>query len=189
MIARRLHRSVALALGLFLALHLGNHLAGLWGQETHGTVQDVLRLAYRQPLVEPVLLAIIAVQAGLGLLLLARRPRLTLQTASGAYLAVFAVIHLGAVLAARAGGTDTTLAFAAAGLHAPAPWPQVFALYYGLAVLSVFAHVSVPLGRRHMAAARAFLALGTATALALVLLLAGFITPLSIHPVLIAAFP
>ncbi|MBL9052353.1 MAG: hypothetical protein JNN02_01375 [Tabrizicola sp.] len=190
MMVRRLHRGLALILGFFLVLHLGNHLAGLWGQDAHLAVQKVLRPLYRNPLVEPLLLAAVAVQVGLGLTLMFRRRRMTLQTLSGGYLALFLMIHVGAVMTARWQGTDTTLAFAAAGLHAHAPWPQVFALYYGLAVFAVFAHLSVPLGRRaSLLAARVVLGLGAAVALALVLLLAGRITPLIIPQELIAAFP
>ena len=190
MMVRRLHRGLAVVLGLFLVLHLGNHLAGLFGQDTHGAAQEALRLIYRNPLVEPLLLVAVATQAGLGLSLMVRRRRVTLQTLSGGYLALFLLIHVGAVLTARWQGTYTVLAFAAAGLHAHAPWPQVFALYYGLAVFAVFAHLSVPFGRRAgLLAARLFQALGAAVALALVLLLAGRVTPLIIPQELIDAFP
>lgn len=186
---RQLHRALAVLLGLFLALHLGNHLAGLAGQDSHRAVQKTLRLLYRHPLVEPLLLAAVAAQVALGIALISRRPRLTLQTASGGYLALFLAIHLGAVLMARLQGTETDLAFAAAGLHAPAPWPLVFSAYYGLAVLAVFAHLSVPMSRRSPGLGRAALASGTALALTLVALLAGLITPLTIPPALVAAFP
>lgn len=186
---RRAHRVLAVVLALFLALHLGNHLAGLVGQATHGTVQSVLRAVYRHPLVEPLLLLAVALQIGLGLALFARRRRPTLQTASGLYLAIFLLIHLGAVLSARWHGTETDLAFAAAGLHAPAPWPAVFAAYYGFAVLAVFAHLSMPLSRQSAALGKVTLAFGTALALTLVALLAGLVTPLTIPPTLIAAFP
>ena len=186
---RRLHRGLAVLLGAFLVLHLGNHLAGLWGQAAHGAVQDALRVVYRNPVVEPLLLAAVCFQIGAGLLLLSRRPRLTRQSLSGAYLALFLVIHLGAVLAARWQGTETDLAFAAAGLHAPLPWPLVFAAYYGLAVMAVFAHLSVPLSRHAPTLGRAVLVAGGAVALALVALLAGLVTPLTIPPALVAAFP
>lgn len=186
---RHLHRALAVLLALFLALHLGNHLAGLAGQDSHGAVQDALRLVYRHPLVEPLLLAAVAAQVALGLALLARRRRLTLQTVSGGYLALFLTVHLGAVRSARLQGVDTDLAFAAAGLHAPAPWPGVFAAYYGLAVLAVVAHLSVPLSRRSPTLSRAALVVGTALSLTLVALLAGLVTPLTIPPALVAAFP
>lgn len=186
---RRAHRALAVFLAVFLALHLGNHLAGLVGQATHGSVQAAVRVVYRHPLIEPLLLLAVAIQIGLGLALVARRRRWTLQTASGLYLALFLAVHLGAVLSARWQGTETDLAFAAAGLHAPAPWPAVFALYYGLAVLAVFAHLSVPLSRRSAALGKATLAFGAALAPSLVAMLAGLVTPLSIPPALIAAFP
>lgn len=186
---RRAHRALALILALFLALHLGNHLAGLQGQSQHAAVQEMLRAVYRHPLVEPALLAVVAAQAGLGIALVLRRRRHSMQTASGLYLALFLAIHLGAVLSARAGGTETDLAFAAAGLRASAPWPALFALYYGLGVLAVFAHLSVPLSRRSALAGRGALALGAGLAALLVALLAGLVTPLTIPPALVAAFP
>lgn len=189
MTLRRWHRALAVLLGLFLLLHLGNHLSGLFGQEAHRSVQTALRTVYRAPVVEVLLLAMLAVQIGLGLTLLARRRRLTLQTVSGAYLALFMAIHVGVILGARWQGVETDLAFAAAGLHAPAPWPVVFALYYGLAVMAVFTHVSVPLSRRSARLGHALLALGAGLALVLVALLAGWVTPLAIPPERIAAFP
>jgi hypothetical protein len=189
MTARGLHRGLALGLGLFLALHLANHLAGLAGQDAHGQVQDALRQVYRARPVEALLLAVLLLQAGLGLWLLSRRRRWGVQTVSGAYLALFLTIHLGAVMVARWQGIETDLAFAAAGLHAPAPWPVVFAPYYGLAVLALFLHLSVPLGRRHPALGGTVAGVGAAVALLLVALLAGLVTPLTIPPDLVAAFP
>lgn len=189
MTARRLHQGLAAALGVFLALHLANHMAGLAGQNAHAQAQAILRPIYRAPVVEPLLLTAFQIQAGLGLRLLARRPRWSVQTLSGCYLALFLAIHVGAVLAARWQGTDTNLAFAAAGLHAPAPWPLVFAVYYGLAVMAVFAHLSVPLGRHRPAVRRGLPIVGAAIALVLVALLAGALTPLTVPPDLIAQFP
>jgi succinate dehydrogenase/fumarate reductase cytochrome b subunit len=189
MTLRALHRALAMGLGLFILLHLVNHLAGFAGQATHRQVQAALQVVYRSALIEPFLLAALSAQAGLGLTLLARRPRLTLQTLSGAYLALFLLIHVGAVLTARWQGVETDLAFAAAGLHARAPWPLVFALYYGLAVFAVFAHLSVPFGRRLPGLQPALPLVGAGVALGLVLLLFGAITPLVIPPERIAAFP
>lgn len=186
---RRTHRALAIVLALFLVLHLGNHLAGLAGQDAHGKAQTALRILYRHPLVEPLLLAAVGVQVVLGLALVIRRRRWTLQTVSGGYLALFLVIHLGAVLSARVQGVETDIAFAAAGLHAPAPWPAVFAAYYGLAVLAVSIHVSVPLSRRSASLGPVMIGLGGAVSLTLVALLAGLVTPLTIPPALVATFP
>ena len=190
MTARGLHRGLALALGLFLVLHLCNHLAGLAGQSVHGAVQDSLRPFYRHPLVEPLLLGAVAVQTGLGLRLWWRRRTVTLQAVAGGYLALFLAVHLGAVLAARWQGIDTDLAFAAAGLHAPMPWPALMGAHYGLGLLALSAHLAVPAGRAWGRSARHLvLALGAALALAIPMLLAGTVVPLTIPTALIAAFP
>ncbi len=177
---RRLHRASALLLGAFVVLHLGNHLAGLAGQEAHGRVQALLRPVYRG-WAEPVLLAACAVQVASGLRLAwgrrAARGRARLQVAAGLYLALFLAIHVGAVLTARALGQETDLAFAAAGLHRGA-WALFFAPYYFLAVAALALHLSVPLHRRSAAAARAVQLAGVALAVVLVALLAGWIVPL-----------
>ena len=189
MSTRRLHGVIAVGLTLFLALHLGNHLAGVWGQDWHRAIQATLRIIYRSPLVEVVLLSAFAAQVVLGLLLVRRRRKLTIQVLSGLYLAGFLVIHIAAIMAARWQNIDTDLAFAAAGLHASAPWPLFFAPYYGLAVLAVFAHLSIPIGRRHQLAGHVMLGLGAAVSLTLVMLLSGLLTALTIPASLIASFP
>jgi succinate dehydrogenase/fumarate reductase cytochrome b subunit len=192
---RHLHRLSALALGLFLAMHLSNHIAGLAGQAAHTTVLSFLRPIYRNFVVEPVLILLFFWQALSGLRLAwslwRAKGRARLQALSGAYLAAFLLIHIAAVLSARLlSGTETDLSFAAAGLHAGGIWPWFFAPYYGLAVVALFAHLAVPIRRRFgIPAAFVTLALGCALAFALVLLLAGAIVPLTIPASLIAAFP
>ncbi|MFM7446922.1 MAG: hypothetical protein ACKO2N_24020 [Tabrizicola sp.] len=189
MTLRRLHRFTAIALCLFLALHLANHLAGLAGQEAHREVQMFLRQIYRNPVIEALLLTLLALQVGFGLALARQRRRISLQSLAGLYLAGFIVIHLTAVLSARWQGVETDLAFAAAGMHAPQPWPVVFALYYGMAVTALGLHLSAALARRRPALARILAAFGMAIAAVIVLILAGWPNPLTIPPELIAQFP
>jgi hypothetical protein len=109
---------------------------------------------YRQPVVETLLLLGVVLQAGSGLRLAfsgwqRRRGWLAwLQAGSGAYLALFLLIHVPAVLAGRTVlGLDTNVHFAAAGLQA---WPYslFFVPYYFLAVLAVFVHLGCALARR-----------------------------------------
>lgn len=145
----RAHRLNAAALGLFLALHLGNHLALFGGVEAHGALQDTLRPLYRATLVEPALLALFAIQIGLGVVLARRRGLgrgwAAAQVASGLYLAVFLLQHVPAVLAARAATppTDTDARFAAAVLQG---WPALyFAPYYALAVAALATHIAAAL--------------------------------------------
>ena len=188
---RRIHRGSALLLGGFVLLHLANHAAGLISQDAHRSVQLALRWLY-QGWLEPVLLVSCAVQIATGLRLVWLRRsslgRIATQAFSGMYLALFLGIHLFAVMQARWSGVETDLAFAAAGMHAGA-WAYFFAPYYGLAVFAFGLHISVPIGRRRPQAGRAIVAASAALAIALVALLAGLITPLSIAPSLIQAFP
>lgn len=187
----RVHRASAVVVAGFVLLHLANHVAGFAGQDMHRSVQEFLRLGYRGGL-EPVLLAACVLQVATGLRMAwARRARFWrsgVQLPSGLYLALFLGIHLSAVLFARWQGTETDLAFAAAGMHA-GYWWLFFAPYYGLAVLAVGLHLSVPLGRRHRALGRATALVAAGLAVALVALLAGFVTPLHIAPALLQAFP
>lgn len=187
---RKLHRLSALILGAFLVLHLGNHLAGLAGQDMHAKVQALLRPLY-QARAEPLLLLACLVQAATGLRLAWAKRRLRparLQALTGAYLAMFLGIHVTAVLAARASGVDTTLAFAAAGFHAPGAWWLFFLPYYGLALMALPLHLSVPLARKSRPAARLLIAAGIAVTAAILALLAGWITPVAIPPALLAPF-
>lgn len=145
----RTHRLTALLLGLFLTLHLGNHLALLAGIEAHRAVQALLRPLYRPAPVEAALLALFALQIGLGLALARRRGLgrgwALAQVASGLYLAVFLVQHVPAILAARMATppVDTDAHFAAAVLQG---WPALyFSPYYTLAVTALATHLAAAL--------------------------------------------
>jgi succinate dehydrogenase/fumarate reductase cytochrome b subunit len=146
-----IHRSAAIIVAMFLAMHMANHLAGLAGVAAHLRFMDQVRTVYRQPLVETVLLLTVATQAASGLWLVRagwkRRsgPIAWLQAASGAYLALFLLIHVAAVLFGRTvSGLDTNFHFAAAGLHV-SPYHYFFVPYYFLAVLALFTHLGCAL--------------------------------------------
>lgn len=170
----RTHRWTAAALGLFLLLHLGNHLALAGGFAAHGAVMGALRPLYRAPLIEPVLIALFALQISLGLALARRRGLgrgwAAAQVASGLYLAFFLVQHVPAVLAARRATppVDTDAHFAAAVLQG---WPALyFAPYYTLAVAALATHLAAALHFRGVtlrALPLAGLALGAAIVAAL----------------------
>jgi succinate dehydrogenase/fumarate reductase cytochrome b subunit len=141
----RLHRLNAMALALFLALHLANHAALIAGQAAHGAVMQALRPLYRNALVEPALITLFATQIGLGLALAWRRGRpaggwALAQVASGAVLALFLVQHVPAVLLARP-EIETGTAFAAAVVR---NWPEAlyFIPYYIAAVTALATHLA-----------------------------------------------
>jgi hypothetical protein len=192
MARRRLHRSAGAVLAVFVAVHIANHLAALAGVDAHVRFMERARLVYRQPVVEAVLLLCVAMQAASGLRMLwtGRRRRGVLpwlQAGSGAYLALFLGIHVGAVLFARiAGGLDTNFYFAAAGLHV---WPFLlfFVPYYFLAVAALFVHLGGAL-RRGGAVVGALSATGVVVAALIVAALMGKVYPVEIPAQYLATF-
>ncbi|PKA03205.1 hypothetical protein, partial [Leptospira ellisii] len=95
MTLKKLHYFSGLFLTVFIGIHLGNHLTGLFGAEIHISVMEVLRKVYRNPFVEFFLLSAVAIQIVSGPILVFRRLKSKeievdrLQIASGLYLAVF----------------------------------------------------------------------------------------------------
>ncbi|MEY1557722.1 hypothetical protein AB3Y40_18985 [Yoonia sp. R2331] len=150
---RKLHRTTAMILATYIAAHLGNHLLIFLGTDWHLWAMEGLRVIYRNPVVEPLLLAAFAIQIALGLRLLWQRgwpkrfwPRL--QIASGAVLALFLMQHIGATLATRMSYAEIdTNVFWAAAVVDRAPFVWYFAPYYTLGVAALFAHLAVVLHR------------------------------------------
>jgi hypothetical protein len=103
---------------------------------------------YRNIFVETLLLAAVAIQLYSGLKLFTGKRKTAngffaqLHIWTGLYLAVFFVIHVGAVLAGRVVlHLDTNLYFGVAGLNS-FPFNLFFIPYYFLAVVSFFGHLS-----------------------------------------------
>jgi len=142
-----LHGASAVVVTLFVTAHLANHLAGLQSGEAHLAVMRTLRLVYRQPFVETLLLTAVAFQALSGLRLLAVKPVCapgwpdTLQRASGAYLAVFLLSHLTAALRARHWrGIDTNWQWLTSDSMLTDPWSARLAPYYFLGIVAFGIH-------------------------------------------------
>ena len=147
MTLRTLHRASAVLISAFVCLHITNHLAALVGIPSHIAFMQVARRLYRLPIVEFPLLFCVAFQVASGLWLVIRgwrqrRGRVAwLQAISGAMLASFLLVHVGAVLYGRnALSLDTNFYFAAAGFHVP-PNQYFFAPYYFLGVFALFTHL------------------------------------------------
>lgn len=151
---KNLHALSGLVLATFVAAHLFNHTFSLLGANAHLRLMDTLRVVYRHPVVETVLMGAVLAQVGSGLRLVwaGRHRRHTpfdrLQRWSGLYLATFFLIHLSAVWGGRLVlNLDTNFYFGVAGLNT-FPVNLFFIPYYGLAVLSFFAHVACAHRRR-----------------------------------------
>jgi succinate dehydrogenase/fumarate reductase cytochrome b subunit len=145
---RTIHRYSGILIAVFVALHLLNHAGSLFGAAAHIELMDSLRVFYRSPIAETLLLGAVLVQivSGLKLFWQTRQTAMTdfdtLHRWTGLYLAIFFVIHLSAVLSGRyILHLDTNFYFGVAGLNT-FPLNLFFVPYYGLAILSVFGHVA-----------------------------------------------
>lgn len=191
---RVLHRTGALVLAPFLLLHMANHIVGLSGQAEHIAFMNAVRPYYRNPIIEPVLLVLFALQAAIGASMAIKGWRTRrgviawAQAVSGLYLAIFLLIHTSSIVMGRVAlRLDTDFRFPAAGFHV-AGWPWYFVPYYFLAVFALFTHVGCALywnlSDRRPESARIVLAtmtgLGAFLGTAFVASLAGLLHPVDI---------
>ena len=100
------HGISAAIITLFALFHIVNHLAGLAGGNAHLALMKAFRTVYRTPVVEGLLGIAVLFQVASGTVLLRRRLMTSdrfemLQGAAGAYLLMFFVSHLRAVLHTR----------------------------------------------------------------------------------------
>jgi hypothetical protein len=178
---RLLHRLLGVSLLVFIAMHLGNHIALFWGVDQHLAVQKALRPIYRHPVVEPILLSGFALQLFLGIRILLQRglsrrfwPRI--QWFSGIVLMLFLVQHIGAALYTRAfwPNIDTNI-YWAASVVSRMPFSLYFVPYYALGVVAVFLHIGafIALRKRYQLIASLICILGAVFAVGLVATLSG----------------
>lgn len=152
------HGLSAIAIVAFATAHVANHLAGLAGGAAHEALMRTLRLAYRAPALETLLLAAVGFQVMSGLPLLRRRVGSggswvdDAQTTAGAYLACFFASHLTAVLRARGRGVDTNWHWLTSDSLLSDPWSARLGPYYLLGVIALGVHAAA--GLRHVLIAR-----------------------------------
>lgn len=145
--SRLVHRTSGVILGLFLLAHMAYIAAAMAGMQGHRLLLDALRSVYRFPPAEALLLACVLVLVTTGLRMVWRgwikgqEQARRVQYMSGAYLAFFLLLHVGAVLVARGMlSIDTDIGFATAGLYR-LPDALFFAPYY-LLVVSIGVHLA-----------------------------------------------
>ena len=144
----KFHRISALLIGSFILFHLINHLYILGGAQQHIEFMDTFRLAYRNILVESILLFCVMFQVCSGLYFVwHRRGHRSgflerAQAISGLYLAYFFINHIGAVLYGRfVADLDTNIYYGIAGFHTE-PFQFYFIPYYFFAVVALFVHLA-----------------------------------------------
>ena len=153
-----LDRLLLISLMLFFTLHITNHLIIISGAATHILIMEKMRVLYRFPVFEGLLILAVTLQTRAGIRQLRRFPtrkvrgRFRVLTLSGLYLIAFVVIHMGSVYAGRIFmGVDTNLYFAAAGYRV-FPFNLFFYPYYFTAIFAAFAHLGAVLWLRRRAA-------------------------------------
>lgn len=148
---RDFHKYNAAILIVFLFIHLATHVSGIFGIATYNAVQNFFRTVYRNPAVEPVLIASISLQLLVGAALLLRSlrrgppdsRRAKLQVISGGFFFVFMAQHLFSLGMARLYfHLDTNFYWPASVLSGP-PFIYYFVPYYFFGVWSVLAHVGI----------------------------------------------
>ncbi len=145
---KQLHYLGGMIISVFVSIHLFNHFLSIQSIELHLSTMEKLRLIYRNPIIESLLLLIILSQVISGVKLFISKRRIAtsffdhLQLYSGLYLAFFFVIHIGAVVMGRyVLDLDTNFYFGAAGLNL-FPVNLFFIPYYSLAIVSFFGHIA-----------------------------------------------
>jgi succinate dehydrogenase/fumarate reductase cytochrome b subunit len=152
--AKLLHRLSGIVIAVFFASHVLNHICGIISPQTHVHAMNLLRIVYRSPPIEILLLLCITFQIGSGIYLVAnaikdgiskKRPIGTVrifQSLSGLYLALFLGHHVRAVMYGRfIWNVETDYFFAASGIKDPSSFPFFFP-YYTLSLLSAFLHIA-----------------------------------------------
>ena len=144
------HRCFGLALLIFIAAHLGNHVMLANGPHAHVDMMDRLRTIYQNPVVEAALIGGLVIQMTLGIRLIRLRGKpdnawAWAQVLSGGYIIFFVIQHVPTVLLTRAFTDTNTNVYFAAAVVADAPSLLYFAPYYTLAVTAVFTHLAAAL--------------------------------------------
>jgi len=189
MTLRRAHRLNAIALAAFIALHIANHLFIFAGAEAHLATMDRLRLLYRLPGIEHMLVALFAAQIGIGTIMALRQksriPWKRAQKISGIVLALFLAQHIIAAIATRMTLADVdTNTYWAAAVVSRAPFSWYFVPYYTAGLIALGVHIAAILrfrpGLHKLAMPTAIL-----SAPAAILIVAGFMgafAPITLPP-------
>lgn len=145
---KKLHYISGITLSVFIALHLFNHFYSLFGVAAHINLMNILRLFYRNTVVEIILLLSVLVQIISGFKLIKNKKKINLSCFeklhvwTGIYLSIFLIVHLAAVFGGRFYlHLNTNVYFGAAGLNT-FPYNLFFIPYYSLAIISVFGHIA-----------------------------------------------
>lgn len=144
-----LHRFTGIFVSFFVIAHLCNHLMAWFGIATHQQVLDALRVVYRQPLVEILLIACFTFQvySGIKLLLKLRKKESLstyekLQKWSGMVFGLFIVQHISATISQRMMFHFDTNFYFASRVVLEYPFKLYFVPYYFLGIMAFALHLA-----------------------------------------------
>lgn len=145
---KTVHHFSGTIISIFVGVHLFNHAFSILGAEYHIEMMTTLRHFYRNLFAEIILFSAITFQiySGIYLLKINRKSAKTffekLHVWTGLYLAIFFIIHLGAILTGRyVLKLDTNFYFGVAGMNT-FPLYLFFIPYYAVAIISFFGHIA-----------------------------------------------
>ena len=152
----RVHGYSAMLIALFALAHVTNHSLAIISLQTHSAVLHVLRVVYRERVIETLLVVAVLGQVCTGSTMAWKsylrpaNPIRNMQLLSGLFLAIFFLSHLFAVYHTRQKGIDTDFVWAIGGpeglLGVHGSIGQV--PRYPLSVLIVFVHLATQLRLR-----------------------------------------
>ena len=145
-----IHGISAIPIVLFAAVHLTNHLTGLWGGQAHFAFMVRARVFYRYPAVEITLGVCILNQFLTGIVLLWRSMgnksadwMKRLQGISGTYMALFFLSHISAVTRTRyLHHVDTNWVWLTSSNLLTDPWSARLTPYYFLGIVALSLHLA-----------------------------------------------
>lgn len=145
---KKLHYISGIIITFFIGLHLFNHFMSIISIDQHIHTMNMLRSIYRNVFVESILILAVLTQIISGLKLFSKKRKWAtkffdkLQIYSGLYLAMFFIIHVGAVFVGRLVlELDTNFYFGVAGINT-FPLNLFFIPYYALAIMAFFGHIA-----------------------------------------------
>ncbi|HHC78392.1 MAG TPA: hypothetical protein ENK46_00815 [Flavobacteriia bacterium] len=146
---KKAHWFTGIAVSVFIAFHLFNHLMGWYGIETHQKILEAFRTVYRNIFVEIVLVASFLFQAYSGIrLFLQKRKKKTVSTFekiqmySGLLLGLYVIQHIAASIGQRLYFKFDTNFYFASRVVLQSPWKFFFIPYYFIGVTAVGIHIA-----------------------------------------------
>ncbi len=143
------HRITGIVVSVFVVAHLLNHSMAWFGIETHQRILESLRVVYRQPFIEFLLVACFIFQAVSGFIFIKKiwrkKSKTTferIQIYTGIVFGIFIIQHIAATLIQRRiFGFDTNFYFASR-VVLEFPFKLYFIPYYFLGIMAFALHVA-----------------------------------------------